>query len=165
MVVSWQFLFTFGYVVMLLHSSSFFQANQTLVRTKSLDFRHFFYLHTLDNLLPFPYSVRLNVGVSKENQKSLFRCKPFRSQWYTFEHSDSRHWLKYKHAEIIMFCVSQKSQMSEVRIGFCSDFGTVWNPNIQISDIHCTYFNYSYSRYQKSGFLTLNSETCWTFHD
>ena len=34
----------------------------------------FFYLHTSDNLLPSTYSVRLNVGVSKQNQKSLLQA-------------------------------------------------------------------------------------------
>ena len=57
------------------------------------------YLHTSNNLLPSTYSVRLNVGVSKPNQKTC--CKPFRSQWYTFKRSDFRHCLKSEQAEII----------------------------------------------------------------
>ena len=38
-----------------------------------LDFGHF-YLHTSYNLLPFICSVKLNVGVSKQNQKSLLQA-------------------------------------------------------------------------------------------
>ena len=38
-------------------------------------FRTLFYLHTSDNLLlPFTYSVKLNVGVLKQNQKSLLQA-------------------------------------------------------------------------------------------
>ena len=32
-----------------------------------------------------------------------------------------------------------KSERAEIQTGFCSDFSTVWNSNILISDIHCTY--------------------------
>ena len=33
-----------------------------------------FYLHTSDSLLPSTYSVKLNLGVSKQNQKTLFQA-------------------------------------------------------------------------------------------
>ena len=39
------------------------------IQTSVFGFQTLFYLHTSDNLLPFTYSVRLNVGVSKRNQK------------------------------------------------------------------------------------------------
>ena len=99
-----------------------------------------FNLHTSDNSLPSTYSVRLNVGVSNQNQKAC--CKPFRSQWYTFEHLDFRHCLKSELAEIRKFCVCPKnpkclkSKCAEIRTSFCLDFGTVLNLNIQILDIH-----------------------------
>ena len=44
------------------------------IQTFVFGFRTLFYLHTSDNLLPFTYSVRLNVGVSKQNQKSLLQA-------------------------------------------------------------------------------------------
>ena len=91
-------------------SSDFGQLKSKHLR---LDFGHFFYLHTSDNLLPFTYSVGLNVGVSKQSQKSLLQA----SQWYMSEH-----------AEIQMFCVCPKNpncpkyERAEIRTGFCSDF-------------------------------------------
>ena len=60
------------------------------IRTFVFGFRTLFYLHTSDNLLPFTYSVRLNVGVSNKTKKAC--CKPFRSQWYALERSNFRHW-------------------------------------------------------------------------
>ena len=120
--------------------------------TKSLDFKQkkmseiwmfvfrfwtLLYLrHTADNLMPSTYSARLNVGVSKQNQKAC--CKPFRSQCYTFK------CFKWNPSnEIWMFCVCPKnpkclkSEPAENQTCFCTDFGTVWIPNIRISDIHC----------------------------
>ena len=53
-------------------------------------------------------------------------------------------YLKFEHAEIRTFCVCPKnpkcpkSERAEIRTGFCLDFGTVWYPNIRISDIHCS---------------------------
>ena len=44
------------------------------IGTFMLGFQTLFYLHTSDNLLPFTYSVRLNMGVSKQNQKSLLQA-------------------------------------------------------------------------------------------
>ena len=46
----------------------------TEIPTFEFGFWTLFYLHTSDNLLPFTYSVKLNVGVSKQKQKSLLQA-------------------------------------------------------------------------------------------
>ena len=50
------------------------KVSEVEIRTFVFVFLTLFNLHTSDNFLPSTYSERLNVGVSKQNQKSLLQA-------------------------------------------------------------------------------------------
>ena len=97
-------------------------------------FQTLFVCITQKTEMPSTYSVRLNVRLSKQNQKILLQAtwKPIiQVQTFGFQAL----------SEIWMFCLcpwNPKSKSAEIQTGLCLDFGTVWNPNVGISDIHCS---------------------------